>query len=56
MRIKRYITEEMPADVWMPVKANQIPVIKLLMLDDFGWPVFSLNFNKEGNKVQKTII
>jgi len=56
MRIKRYITEEMPADVWMPVKRNQMPVIKLLIIDDFGWPVFSLNLNKEGNKVMKIML
>jgi hypothetical protein len=54
--LKHWIENEMQPEVWLKVNAYQLGAIKMMIAEQYGWPVFSLNFNKEGNKVQKTII
>jgi hypothetical protein len=54
--LKYWIENEMQPEVWLRVNAYQLGAIKMMIAEQYGWPVFSLNFNKEGNKVQKTII
>lgn len=54
--LKRYVKATMPADRWIEVNDKQIEVFKFLMTEWYGWPVFSLNFNKEMNKVMKIMI
>ena len=54
--MKKYVKDTMEPDCWIEVNDKQKEVFKHLMTEWYGWPVFSLNFNKEGNKVQKTMI
>jgi len=54
--LKTWVRETMPGDVWIEVTDKQKEVFKHLMMERYGWPVFSLNFNKEMNKVMKIII
>ena len=54
--MKEYVKGKMPSDTWIEVNDKQKEVFKHLMLEWYGWPVFSLNFNKEMNKVMKIII
>lgn len=51
--LKRYVKDIMEPDRWIEINDKQKEVFKHLMLEWYGWPVFSLNFNKEGNKVMK---
>lgn len=54
--LKSWVRDTMPGDVWIEINDKQKEVFKHLMMEWYGWPVFSLNFDKEGNKVQKTMI
>ena len=51
--MKKYVKDTMEPDCWIEVNDKQKEVFKHLILEWYGWPVFSLNFNKEGNKVMK---
>jgi hypothetical protein len=54
--LKTWVRDTMPVDVWIEVTDKQKEVFKHLMMEWYGWPVFSLNFNKDGNKVMKIMI
>jgi hypothetical protein len=54
--LKHWIENEMQPEVWLRVNAYQLGAIKMMIAEQYGWPDFTLNINKEGNKVQKTII
>ena len=43
----------MPEDSWVPVNDKQQSAFKCLMTEWYGWPEFSLNFNKAMNCVMK---
>lgn len=51
--LKRWITNDMPSDVWMYVNAYQLEAVKHLISEYYGWPDFTLNINKAGDKVMK---
>jgi len=46
----------MEADVWIPITERQREIFKHLMLEWYGWPEFSLVFNKDMTKVMKIML
>ena len=53
INLKLWVKNEMPDDVWTPVTQKQQSAFKVLIVEWYGWPVFSLNFNSEMNKIMK---
>ena len=51
--MKEYVKGKMPADTWIEVNDKQKEAFKQLMFEWYGWPVYSLSFNKDMNKVMK---
>jgi hypothetical protein len=51
--LKHWTKNEMPDDTWIPVNDKQKDAFKHLMVEWYGWPVFSLSFNKAMNCVMK---
>ena len=51
--LKHWIKAEMPEDIWTPVNKKQQSAFKCLMVERYGWPEFSLNFNNDLTKVIK---
>ena len=51
--MRHWATEMMPVDVWIPVNFRQAQAFMALMDERLGWPVYSLSFNKDMNKVMK---
>jgi len=43
----------MPEDTWVPITDRQREIFKTMMLEWYGWPEFSLNFNTDLTKVMK---
>lgn len=54
--MKDYARNKMKPDVWMEVSDKQIEAFKQLMIEWYGWPEFSLNFNKDMTKVMKIML
>ena len=53
IKLKNWTTEKMEFDQWIPVNVKQKAAFKHLMVEWYGWPEFSLNFNKAMNCVMK---
>ena len=53
INLKLWVKNEMPDDVWTPVTQKQQSAFKVLIVEWYGWPVFSLNFNSDLSKVMK---
>lgn len=53
IKLKNWTTEKMEFDTWIPVNDRQKDAFKHLMVEWYGWPVFSLSFNKAMNCVMK---
>ena len=53
IQLKKWVTEKMEFDRWIPVNDRQKEAFNHLMTEWYGWPVFSLNFNKAMNCVMK---
>ena len=51
--MKSYVRNQMEFDVWIGINEQQRDAFKHLMTEWYGWPVFTLNFNSEMNKVMK---
>lgn len=51
--MKKYVDQTMPSDEWIPVNEKQLEVFKHLIAEYYGWPDFTLNINKAGDKVMK---
>ena len=51
--MKSYVRNQMDFDKWIPVNDKQKDAFKHLMVEWYGWPEFSLNFNKAMNCVIK---
>ena len=52
-KAKRWVRDEMPEGTWVPATERQREIFKAMMTEWYGWPVFSLNFNKAMNCVMK---
>ena len=52
-KAKTWVRDEMQFDVWTPITERQVDIFKWLMLEWYGWPEFSLNFNTDLTKVMK---
>ena len=52
-RLKSYVRNQMEFDKWIEVNDRQKDAFKHLMVEWYGWPEFSLNFNKAMNCVMK---
>ena len=50
---KQWVKTEMPEDTWVPITDRQREIFKTMMLEWYGWPEFSLNFNTDLTKVMK---
>ena len=53
IRLKTWVRDQMKADTWIEVNDKQKEAFKQLMFEWYGWPVYSLSFNKDMNKVMK---
>ena len=51
--MKSYVRNQMEFDVWIGINEQQRDAFKHLMLEWYGWPEFSLNFNTDLTKVMK---
>jgi len=51
--MKDYARNKMTPDTWIEVNDKQVEAFKHLMMEWYGWPEFSLNFNKDMTKVMK---
>jgi len=54
--MKKYVREQMDSDRWIEVNEKQMEVFKYLILEQYGWPEFTLNINKSGDRVMKIMI
>lgn len=54
--MKTYVRNQMEAEVWIPVNDKQRDVFKHLMIEWYGWPEFTLNFNNDLSKVMKCFL
>ena len=54
--MKKYVKEQMDPDRWIEVNEKQMEVFKYLILEQYGWPEFTLNINKSGDRVMKIMI
>ena len=52
-KAKTWVRDEMKSDVWTPITERQVDIFKWMMTEWYGWPEFSLNFNKAMNCVMK---
>jgi len=52
-KAKTWVRDEMQFDVWTPITERQVDIFKWLMVEWYGWPEFSLNFNTDLTKVMK---
>ena len=55
-KMKEYVREQMDPDRWIEVNEKQMEVFKYLILEQYGWPEFTLNINKSGDRVMKIMI
>ena len=46
----------MQPEVWLRVNAYQLGAIKMMIAEQYGWPDFTLNINKAGDKVMKIMV
>jgi len=51
--MKKYVREQMDSDRWIEVNEKQMEVFKYLIMEQYGWPQFTLNINKSGDRVMK---
>lgn len=54
--LKHWSKEMMPVDVWIPINTRQYEAFKVLMSEQYGWPVFTLNFNRLNTKIMKIMV
>ena len=54
--MKKYVREQMDPDRWIEVNEKQMEVFKYLILEQYGWPDFTLNINNSGDKVMKIMV
>lgn len=54
--LKHWAKEMMPIEVWIPVNSRQLKAFRMLILEQYGWPEFTLNINKSGDKVMKIMV
>jgi len=54
--LKQWVTNEMQPEVWLRVNAYQLGAIKTMIAEQYGWPDFTLNINKAGDKVMKIMV
>jgi len=54
--MKKYVREQMDSDRWIEVNEKQMEVFKYLILEQYGWPLFTLNINNSGDKVMKIMV
>ena len=54
--MKKYVREQMDPDRWIEVNEKQMEVFRYLMMEQYGWPDFTLNINKAGDKVMKIMV
>jgi len=54
--MKKYVREQMDSDRWIEVNEKQMEVFRYLMMEQYGWPDFTLNINKAGDKVMKIMV
>ena len=54
--LKHWIENEMQPEVWLKVNAYQLGAIKTMIAEYYGWPEFTLNINKAGDKVMKIMV
>jgi hypothetical protein len=52
-KMKEYVKEQMDPDRWIEVNEKQMDVFKHLIAEYYGWPEFTLNINKSGDRVMK---
>ena len=56
LKLMDWVDQTMPSDEWIPVNEKQLEVFKHLISEYYGWPDFTLNINKAGDKVMKVKI
>ena len=54
--MKKYVREQMDSERWIEVNEKQMEVFRYLMMEQYGWPEFTLNINKAGDKVMKIMV
>ena len=54
--MKKYVREQMDPDRWIEVNEKQMEVFRYLMMEQYGWPDFTLNINNSGDKVMKIMV
>jgi len=52
-KMKEYVKGQMDPDRWIEVNEKQMEVFKYLIMEQYGWPQFTLNINKSGDRVMK---
>jgi len=55
-KMKEYVREQMDPDRWIEVNEKQMEVFKYLIMEQYGWPLFTLNINNSGDKVMKIMV
>lgn len=55
-KMKEYVKGQMDFDRWIEVNEKQMEVFRYLMMEQYGWPEFTLNINKAGDKVMKIMV
>ena len=52
-KAKQWVKNDMEAEKWTPITERQREIIKVMIVEWYGWPEFSLNFNTDLTKVMK---
>ena len=55
-KMKECVKGQMDFDRWIEVNEKQMEVFKYLILEQYGWPEFTLNINNSGDKVMKIMV
>ena len=52
-KAKHWVKNEMEEWAWIPITERQKEIVKVMIAEEYGWPVFSLNFNNDLTKIMK---
>ena len=51
--LKRWVCDEMQSDKLIALTKKQIDGFKMLIIEEYGWPEFTLNFSKDMKHIIK---
>jgi hypothetical protein len=53
INLKKWVKVEMKPDVYIEINTQQTEAFKMLIIEQYGWPIFTINFSRDMNRVMK---